>query len=82
MNYVLSDGTIVFRSGAGTKLRAIAPRPVSFEADGVDPGRREGWSVLVRGRAREASGRQLADLPIDPWVPDGKDHWIAIRIAW
>ena len=81
VNYVVAGDTIVFRSSAGTKLRAMAARPVSFEVDRFDPERREGWSVLVRGRARETSGRQFADLPVDPWVPEGKDHWIAIRIA-
>jgi len=81
VNFVLTGDTIVFRTGPGTKLRALAARPVSFEVDHIDPDSRTGWSVLARGRAREVSARQFADLPVDPWVPEGKDHWVAIKIV-
>jgi uncharacterized protein len=80
VNFVLDGETIVFRSGPGTKLRALAGRPVGFQVDHFDGARRVGWSVLARGRAREVSARQYEGLPVDPWVPDDKAHWVAIKI--
>ena len=55
VNFVMSDGAVVFRTVPGTKLdAATAGAVVAFEADAYgtaeSPG---GWSVLVRGVARE-----------------------------
>jgi hypothetical protein len=80
VNYVLVGRTILFRSGFGTKLRALASRPVSFEVDDHDPATRTGWSVLVRGRAREARERDV-DPPLpEPWVPDDKPYLVQLEI--
>jgi uncharacterized protein len=50
--YVYDDGAIVFRTGAGTKLRAAVSGDVlAFEVDAYDPRSGQGWSVLVLGRA-------------------------------
>jgi hypothetical protein len=42
-----------------------------------------GWSVLVKGRAAEVTDPfELADvtrLPLRPWAPGAKDHWIRIE---
>ena len=51
VNYVVEDRTIVFRTGSGTKLSLLHDRPISFQLDHVDPAKRTGWSVLVRGVA-------------------------------
>src|SRR6266566_6626414 len=52
VNYVLDDAAVVFRTDQGSKLdAAVRGAPVAFEVDGVDTGRRTGWSVVIRGRA-------------------------------
>ena len=81
VNFVLDGESIVFRSGPGTKLRALASRPVSFEVDAFDARDRTGWSVLARGRAREVSRREVAHLEVTPWMPDDKDHWVRLRVV-
>jgi nitroimidazol reductase NimA-like FMN-containing flavoprotein (pyridoxamine 5'-phosphate oxidase superfamily) len=79
--------TVVFRTDPGTKLASLAGTPgVCFEADDLDHERRSGWSVLVKGRARQV--RELADaderdrvehLPVGTWDPGPKRHWIRIE---
>lgn len=77
VNFALWNGTIVFRTVPGTKLDAAAAGAVvAFEADAYGtadaPG---GWSVLVRGIAREVTDpaelAELASLPLDSWAWDG-----------
>ena len=54
VNYVVDCDTIVFRSGAGTKLAgAVLNRHVALEIDGYAPDERVTWSVVVKGSARE-----------------------------
>jgi hypothetical protein len=54
INYIVDGATIVFRSGAGTKLAgAVLNHHVAFEIDGYTPDRRTAWSVVVKGRARQ-----------------------------
>ena len=42
-----------------------------------------GWSVLVKGRAAEVTDPVELDdvtrLPLHPWAPGPKDHWIRIE---
>jgi len=70
INYVIDGRTIVFRSGAGTKLAgAVLSRHVAVEIDGLDP---DGsvWSVVVKGVAREVTDMEerfaMDDLPLYP----------------
>jgi nitroimidazol reductase NimA-like FMN-containing flavoprotein (pyridoxamine 5'-phosphate oxidase superfamily) len=52
VHYVYDDGVIVFRTGAGTKLRAAANGDVlAFEVDAYEETLGRGWSVMVLGRA-------------------------------
>ena len=74
VNYVLLDGMVVFRTGRGAKLTAaLQGTAVAFEADAVDASWEEGWSVVIHGRGElvdsEDDLRQLAQLPLRPWVP-------------
>lgn len=78
VNYVMDGVVIVFRSGTGLKLRAMRGTPVSFQIDDIDPVHRTGWSVLVRGRAYEASHWETDHLMLDAWAPGEKTHWIRI----
>lgn len=78
VNYVLDGEVVVFRSGPGSKLDALRGSPVSFQVDLIDPFRRTGWSVLIRGVAYEATHREIKHLVIEPWAPGDKQHWIRV----
>ena len=55
---------------------------VAFEIDGIDPTRRRGWSVLVRGTLQhvdpDAAGfRERFDT--QPWLATERDSWLVIE---
>ncbi|SHH33407.1 Nitroimidazol reductase NimA, pyridoxamine 5'-phosphate oxidase superfamily [Jatrophihabitans endophyticus] len=87
VNYVVDDGTVVFRTAAGSKLvAALGTETVAVEADGVD-GARQGasamvWSVVLRGRATEIGGLQATldtfELPLFPWHDSPKNCFVRI----
>src|SRR4051812_3082650 len=83
VNYAMDRSAVVFRTDGGTKLYAAVGRPVAFEIDGADAVYHEGWSVLVVGVAEEVFDEQelarLRALPLGPWVPGPKPHWVRIR---
>lgn len=88
VNYVLDGEAVVFRTDAGSKLDYAAGQPVAFEVDHIDIERRSGWSVHVWGKASEISeaySRELRArvfaLPLVPWGPGEKTHWIRITPA-
>ena len=83
INYVVDDGSIVFRSGAGTKLAgAVLGRHVAIEIDGLDI---DGtvWSVVVKGIAREITEMtarfEIDELPLYPWVTSHKPNFVRIE---
>ena len=84
VNYTAFEETIMFRSDPGPHIDAILDQPVVFEADMVDERTRSGWSVVVRGIARDHSehlagfGRSGAN--VEPWAPGPKNRWIGIGI--
>ncbi|MDF5754250.1 pyridoxamine 5'-phosphate oxidase family protein [Spongiactinospora sp. TRM90649] len=84
VNYTLDGGSIVIRTGLGSKL-AVAARNavVAFEADAFDPAQRTGWSVTAVGHARAVTDpreiERLSRLPLDTWAPGSRDHYIVIR---
>ena len=85
VNFVLDDDSVVIRTGEGSKLAAATRRAVvAFEADWFDEHAETGWSVMVLGRSRkvddEAEIARLAGLPLRPWVPGGRDHFIRVAI--
>lgn len=83
VNYTVDAGTVVFRTGMGSKLAAADQRAdVAFQVDDVDVERRSGWSVLVRGRLMEVvEGDELdrlAALPLDPFAGGDRDHYVRV----
>lgn len=77
VNFAVDEGTIVFRSLEGQKLAAAAEgQTVCFEVDDWDAETRSGWSVVLRGTAREvtdwAEKEQLENIGLVPWA---KDQW-------
>jgi nitroimidazol reductase NimA-like FMN-containing flavoprotein (pyridoxamine 5'-phosphate oxidase superfamily) len=79
VNFALDGRVVVFRSGPGAKLAALGDRPVSFQIDEVDPYHRIGWSVLVRGRAHEATRWEVEHVSVQPWVGPGRNRWFRIE---
>lgn len=56
VNYVMDGDHVVIRTSRGTKLSAATRHNiVAFEVDDIDPATGIGWSVMVRGLAREIS---------------------------
>ena len=81
VNYVVQHRSVLFRTAEGTKLVSTAiNNSVLFEAD--DHNVAEGWSVIVKGRARslrtdeqieEAERAQLL-----PWTRSEKTHYVRV----
>ncbi len=83
LNYVIDHGTIVFRSGSGTKLAgALADAPVALEIDGYETESSKAWSVVVKGQAKEIREVQevlgTMDLPLFPWHAGAKNRFVRI----
>lgn len=88
VNFRFDGRQILIRTGAGTKPDAATYNAVvAFEVDDVDPVH-TGWSVVVRGMARELTDtNELADVqrqPLARWAP-GPDHRIvaiSTEVVW
>jgi nitroimidazol reductase NimA-like FMN-containing flavoprotein (pyridoxamine 5'-phosphate oxidase superfamily) len=84
VNYVYDGERVVFRTDEGLKLRHAPLRRVAFEIDAVDEAAGTGWSVLVQGSTYEISraidqySEELRRLPVTPFAPGEKAHWIEI----
>lgn len=83
VNYKVDHGSVVFRTGEGTKLAAAGGQaPVAFEADGTDPATGKAWSVHLKGHAAvlDATPDLLAGvgLTLFPWQAGRKDHFVRI----
>jgi nitroimidazol reductase NimA-like FMN-containing flavoprotein (pyridoxamine 5'-phosphate oxidase superfamily) len=86
VNFVFDRHVVVLRTDEGTKLdAALKGSRVAFEIDGADPATRTGWSVLVRGEAVEVTDpaelARLRKLPLHPWAPGAKAHYVRILPA-
>jgi uncharacterized protein len=86
INYTVDHGSLVFRTGAGIKLRTLraieGDIPLALEADGVDAKAGIAWSVVLKGYASEID---VTDEFLDsvarvlfPWQPGRKDHFVRI----
>lgn len=83
INYTVDGGTVVFRTGEGTKLAsASGSAPVALEADGVDPDTGLAWSVVVKGTADVVTGTDqvlaTTELYLFPWQAGKKDAFVRI----
>ena len=84
VNYIVDGSSLVFRTGAGTKLAgAVLGHHVAFEIDGIHAADRTVWSVVVKGFAREISNMferfAAEDLPLYPWIADPKPNFVRIE---
>lgn len=83
VNYVPDYGTVIFRTGPGTKLDAVlAGGPLALEADGLNTFGTIAWSVIVKGTAKvvgaEEDFREAAEAGLAPWEPGSKEHLVRI----
>jgi hypothetical protein len=83
VNYTTDHGTVIFRTGSGTKLQAaLAEFPVAMEADGVNPETGVAWSVVIRGKAEVLTKTDdvlsTFSLPLFPWQAGKKDHFVRV----
>lgn len=83
VNHVVDHGTIVFRSGTGTKVFASLHQPVAFESDGYDVEGSSAWSVVVHGIAGEIvetnESIRAMGLPLFPWQAGPKSRFVRIE---
>jgi nitroimidazol reductase NimA-like FMN-containing flavoprotein (pyridoxamine 5'-phosphate oxidase superfamily) len=83
VNFVVTGKTVIFRTAPDTLLALYADARVSFEADRTDEALREGWSVLMHGRAHHVTDeREVKRLEngthLEPWVPGARDVYVRI----
>ena len=80
VHYVYDDGVIVFRTGAGTKLRAAENGDVlAFEVDTYDAESGRGWSVMVLGRATVLTTEHgPAGLSTRGQTADQRNHYVRL----
>jgi nitroimidazol reductase NimA-like FMN-containing flavoprotein (pyridoxamine 5'-phosphate oxidase superfamily) len=86
VNHVVDGHTVVVRTGQTDLLDALGGgAAAAFEVDGTDAFSETGWSVLVKGYAKEvtdpAERSEVERLPLHPWATGRKDHWIRI-VPW
>ena len=81
VNFATQRRTLLFRTAPGTKLySAVMSDQVAFEAD--DHTAAEGWSVIVKGRARLLSANDdildAEEAPLLPWIATVKPHFVRV----
>jgi hypothetical protein len=73
VTYAWHDGTIIFRTSPyGVLSELIRPTDVAMEIDELDQESRQGWSVLVQGRAQ---GVAEPDQLVRMWTVGGVVPW-------
>ena len=82
---VADEVSIVFCTQPGSKLSAVgAGAPVAFEVDDSRALYHAGWSVVVKGNAREVTDHdELDELrrgPLHSWATQSTEHWVRIDI--
>lgn len=83
--YVVDDASIVVRVGSGSQLdSATRDAVVAFEADYVDPGEGDSWSVSVTGVTRHVTDHdeleRVKRLPLGEWAGDAADRFVCISL--
>lgn len=85
VNYAVDGDDIVFRTDEGLKLTLAERGQVAFEVDGIDVEAREGWSVVIKGRAEEVTvhdspelRERVSTLALYPWALGDRGHWVRI----
>ena len=78
VNYLATPGRILLRTAAYASVaRECRDREVAFQVDDIDDATHSGWSVLVRGRCRDAEPDDEPDP--DVWAPGTRRVLFAIE---
>jgi nitroimidazol reductase NimA-like FMN-containing flavoprotein (pyridoxamine 5'-phosphate oxidase superfamily) len=73
VTYAWHDGTIIFRTSPyGVLSELVRPTDVALEIDELDQQSRQGWSVVVQGRAQ---GVAEPDQLVRMWTVGGVVPW-------
>jgi uncharacterized protein len=83
VNFVPDNGTVIFRTGSGTKLDAVlGGGSIALEADGLNTYGTIAWSVIVKGTAAVVDSQEdfqeAADAGLSPWETGSKDHLVRV----
>ncbi|GAP56707.1 pyridoxamine 5'-phosphate oxidase family protein [Arthrobacter sp. 92] len=79
VNYLPGDGTVIFRTGPGTKLDAVLEGgTVALEADGLNSYGTIAWSVVIKGVPEEIPPGEIPLEVPSPWEAGAKDHLVRI----
>ncbi len=83
VNYVPDNGTVVFRTGPGTKLDAVlGGNSVALEADGLNTYGTIAWSVIIKGTAKvvdtQEAFQEAAEAGLSPWQAGNKEHLVRV----
>ncbi|RCV48759.1 helix-turn-helix domain-containing protein, partial [Marinitenerispora sediminis] len=83
VTYTVVDGNIVFRTAPEGTIAEHSEGYVSFEVDQLDGVMSEGWSVLIRGRARQVRDPEERDAlrrstAVRPWAGGARDAYVVI----
>jgi len=84
VNYALDGRTVVIRTQPGVKLSYAALARVAFEVEDINPERREGWVVVVKGVGEDITGaidpwsEHARSRAVRPWVSGAHECHIAI----
>lgn len=83
VNYKVWNEEIYLQTAPGLKLAAAVLNPtVAFEVDAIDEQHRFGWSVVVRGEAKELEQIDdllfAEDLSVGPWAAGVKSRYLQI----
>ena len=83
---IVADETqhVMLRTAAESALADLDGRRVAVEIDGHDNATRSGWSILVRGVARDVTdaadveARRWQHVTVDTWAPGVRDRLIVV----
>jgi nitroimidazol reductase NimA-like FMN-containing flavoprotein (pyridoxamine 5'-phosphate oxidase superfamily) len=83
VSHVVDRGSLVFRTGDGTKFRAAVGHHVAFEVDGYDAETGDAWSVVVKGTGHEITRMHdvvdALELPVVPMHQAPKPWFVRIE---
>jgi nitroimidazol reductase NimA-like FMN-containing flavoprotein (pyridoxamine 5'-phosphate oxidase superfamily) len=84
VNFVPKFGTVLFRTGPGTKLDALREgSALSLEADGFNRYGTVAWSVILKGSPEFVTQpediQEAVDAGLSPWQPGAKD--VLVRVT-
>lgn len=86
VNYAVHDRAVVFRTAPYSELSTYGwNTELAFEVDHVDHEKRQGWSVVVLGRAHVVADPEELDAIRRSWEPRpwaGGTRNLHVRLPW